>query len=95
MRTSATASSHAAAPPPAGLLALLASGAELSGSALAAELGITRAAVWKQIEQLRARGLPIRAEPGRGYRLDAPIELLDAARIRAEIPPELRARRNA
>ncbi len=92
MRTSATASSHAAAPPPAGLLALLASGAELSGSALAAELGITRAAVWKQIEQLRARGLPIRAEPGRGYRLDAPIELLDAARIRAEIPPELRAR---
>jgi BirA family biotin operon repressor/biotin-[acetyl-CoA-carboxylase] ligase len=74
------------------LLALLASGAELSGSAVAAELGITRAAVWKQIEQLRARGLPIRAEPGRGYRLDAPIELLDAARIRAEIPRELRAR---
>jgi len=77
---------------PAGLLALLASGAELSGSAVAAELGITRAAVWKQIEQLRAHGLPIRAEAGRGYRLDAPIELLDPARIEAVISPEMRAR---
>lgn len=89
-RAAAIASSHAAAP--AGLLALLAGGAELSGSAVAAKLGITRAAVWKQIEQLRARGLPIRAEPGRGYRLEAPIELLDAARISAEIAPDLRAR---
>lgn len=76
---------------PADLLALLVDGAELSGSAAAAELGITRAAVWKQIEQLRARGLPIRAEAGRGYRLDAPIEMLDVARIEAAIPSNLRA----
>ena len=75
-----------------GLLALLANGAELSGSAAAAELGVTRAAVWKQIEQLRAHGLPIRAEAGRGYRLDAPIELLDRARIESAIPPHLHAR---
>lgn len=75
-----------------GLLALLANGAELSGSAAATELGITRAAVWKQIEQLRARGLPIRAEAGRGYRLEAPIELLDRARIESSIPQTLRAR---
>lgn len=80
------------APAPRGLLALLASGAEVSGSAAAAELGITRAAVWKQIEQLRARGLSIHAEAGRGYRLDAPVELLDASRIDAAISPELRAR---
>ncbi len=75
-----------------GLLALLANGAELSGSAAAAELGVTRAAVWKQIEQLRAHGLPIRAEAGRGYRLDAPIELLDHTRIESAIPPHLHAR---
>lgn len=74
-----------------GLLALLANGAELSGSAAAAELGVTRAAVWKQIEQLRAHGLPIRAEAGRGYRLEAPIELLDRARIESAIPQTLRA----
>jgi BirA family biotin operon repressor/biotin-[acetyl-CoA-carboxylase] ligase len=77
---------------PSGLLGLLASGAELSGSAAAAKLGITRAAVWKQIEQLRAHGLPIRAEAGRGYRLDAPIELLDLAQIESAIPSNLRAR---
>ena len=77
---------------PASLLALLANGAELSGSAVAAELGITRAAVWKQIEQLRAHGLPIRAEAGHGYRLDAPIELLEATRIEAAISGEIRAR---
>lgn len=75
-----------------GLLALLANGAELSGSAAAAELGVTRAAVWKQIEQLRAHGLPIRAEAGRGYRLEGPIELLDRARIESAIPQHLRAR---
>jgi BirA family biotin operon repressor/biotin-[acetyl-CoA-carboxylase] ligase len=74
------------------LLALLASGAELSGSAAAAELGVTRAAVWKQVEQLRRHGLPIRAEAGRGYRLDAPIELLDRASIESSIPESLRTR---
>jgi len=63
------------------LLALLAGGGEVSGADIAVSLGITRAAVWKQIEQLRARGLAVHAEAGRGYRLDAPIELLDASRI--------------
>ena len=79
---------HATAPPD--LLALLAGGGEVSGAEIAASLGITRAAVWKQIEQLRARGLAVHAEAGRGYRLDAPIELLDATRIAAAIAPEER-----
>lgn len=77
--------------PAAGVLALLAAGEEWSGSALAATLGITRAAVWKQIEQLRARGLMVHAVAGRGYRLDAPVELLDASRIEAAVSPEQRA----
>lgn len=71
---------------------MLASGDEWSGSALAGELGITRAAVWKQIEHLRELGLFVHAAAGRGYRLDAPIELLDAPRIEAAIAPEQRAR---
>ncbi|MGH8173840.1 MAG: HTH domain-containing protein, partial [Rhodanobacteraceae bacterium] len=78
--------------PAAVLLASLAQGEELSGSALATRLGVTRAAVWKQIEQLRALGLPIRAAAGRGYRLGAPIELLDASRIAAAVSPEQRER---
>jgi BirA family biotin operon repressor/biotin-[acetyl-CoA-carboxylase] ligase len=77
---------------PSAVAAMLAAGAEWSGSALANELGITRAAVWKQIEHLRGLGLSVRAAAGRGYRLDAPIELLDASRIEAAIAPEQRAR---
>jgi BirA family biotin operon repressor/biotin-[acetyl-CoA-carboxylase] ligase len=74
------------------LLALIATGGEVSGAEIAATLGITRAAVWKQVEQLRARGLAVQAEAGRGYRLDAPIELLDAARIAAAMAPHERTR---
>jgi BirA family biotin operon repressor/biotin-[acetyl-CoA-carboxylase] ligase len=73
------------------LVATLASGAESSGSSLAATLGVTRAAVWKQIEQLRALGLGVQAVPGRGYRLDAPIELLDAQVIETAIAREQRS----
>jgi BirA family transcriptional regulator, biotin operon repressor / biotin---[acetyl-CoA-carboxylase] ligase len=77
---------------PPNLLALLAGGSEVSGAEIATALGITRAAVWKQIEQLRARGLAVHAEAGRGYRLAGPIELLDGARIAAAITPDERAR---
>jgi BirA family biotin operon repressor/biotin-[acetyl-CoA-carboxylase] ligase len=73
------------------LVATLASGTEWSGSALAATLGVTRAAIWKQIEQLRALGLPVHASAGRGYRLDAPIELLEAERVESAIAHEQRA----
>lgn len=78
-------------PAAARLLALLADGEDVSGSAIAARLGITRAAVWKRIEQLRALGLEIRAVAGVGYRLEAPIERLDAARIVEAISPDRRA----
>jgi BirA family biotin operon repressor/biotin-[acetyl-CoA-carboxylase] ligase len=73
------------------LVAMLAAGREWSGSSLAATLGVTRAAVWKQIEQLRALGLPVQAVAGRGYRLDAPIEWLDAHAIESAIAREQRA----
>jgi len=39
----------------------------LSGDLLAAELGISRAAVWKHIEALRRQGIRIKAISGRGY----------------------------
>jgi len=73
------------------LVATLASGAEWSGSSLAATHGVTRAAVWKQIEHLRELGLPVQAVAGRGYRLDAPIELLDVQAIETAIARERRA----
>jgi BirA family transcriptional regulator, biotin operon repressor / biotin---[acetyl-CoA-carboxylase] ligase len=77
---------------PAALLAELSATRAVSGSELAQSLGVTRAAVWKQIEALRALGAPIHAAAGRGYRLSWPLELLDAARIRAELEAPLRKR---
>lgn len=65
------------------LLAALASGEPVSGARLAESAGLTRAAIWKQIEALRARGLPIESRGSAGYRLPWPVELLDAERMRA------------
>ncbi len=58
-----------------------------SGDALARRFGLTRAAVWKRVEALRAAGVPIRAEAGRGYQLEQPVDLLDAAAIRSALGP--------
>ncbi len=63
------------------LLALLADGALHSGAQLAARLGVSRAAVWKLVGELRSQGIDVQSEPRRGYRLPATVELLDAARI--------------
>lgn len=79
-------------PAPRRLLAQLGAGATVSGSELAARLRVSRAAVWKQVEQLRAAGLDIEARAGSGYRLAAPLELLDAAAIRAALPAASRRR---
>lgn len=80
-----------AAAPPA-LLAELARGATVSGSVLAERLGVTRAAIWKQVERLRENGLAVSAQSGGGYRLDAPLDLLDATQIRAALDAGERAR---
>ena len=71
--------------PERGLLERLARG-PVSGSVLAHELGLTRAAVWKRIDGLRDAGIEIAADPGHGYRLAQSLELLDAASIRAQLP---------
>jgi BirA family biotin operon repressor/biotin-[acetyl-CoA-carboxylase] ligase len=74
------------------LLSELSAQRVVSGSALAQRLGVTRAAVWKQIEALRALGAPIEAAAGRGYRLAWQLEGLDAATIRKQLDPVLRKR---
>jgi BirA family biotin operon repressor/biotin-[acetyl-CoA-carboxylase] ligase len=61
----------------------LADGRFHSGTAIAADLGLSRAAVWKRVRQLADAGLEVHRVPGRGYRLAAPLDLLDAAAIRA------------
>ena len=68
------------------LLRLLADGERHSGEELATALSISRAAVWKQLQQLGDWSIAFEARPGRGYRLAAPLDLLDATRIDALLP---------
>ena len=70
----------------------LADGRFHSGEGLAAELGVTRAAVWKQLKRLTERtGLRVHAVRGRGYRLAEALELLDEQRLRAALPGDVAA----
>lgn len=70
------------------LLQRLADGRFHSGQVLAAELGLTRGAVWKRLRGLsRGLGVEIQAVRGRGYRLAQPLELLDAERILSQMSP--------
>jgi BirA family biotin operon repressor/biotin-[acetyl-CoA-carboxylase] ligase len=68
-------------------LELLADGHWHSGVALGAALGLSRAAIWKQVRTLRTLGLVVMAERHRGYRLEQPLELLSAAAIRSGLLP--------
>ena len=60
---------------------LLSDGAFHSGTDLGKKLGITRAAVCKNIRRLTRSGLDVHRVTGRGYKLDAPLTLLDRSRI--------------
>ena len=65
------------------LEALLSSdGESLSGSVLASRLGVSRAAVWKAIDQLREEGYVIEAGTNRGYRLISENDRLSVPAIR-------------
>lgn len=52
---------------------------------LAAQLGSSPAAVKRQLEDLRGLGVEIEASSGPGYRLAAPLELLDRSSILASL----------
>ncbi len=67
------------------LLPLLASGEFRSGQDLANALGVSRTAVWKQLNKLEELGLAIESVKGRGYRIPGGIELLREARVRSSL----------
>lgn len=52
-------------------------GRYLSGTAISGTLGISRAAVWKQVNALRKDGYRISAKPRLGYRLEKEPDRLD------------------
>ena len=74
------------------LLPLLADGEFRSGQELAGQLGISRTAVWKQLQKLQQLGLPLETSKSRGYRIPGGIELLDAAAVLSGLSAASRAR---
>jgi BirA family biotin operon repressor/biotin-[acetyl-CoA-carboxylase] ligase len=57
----------------------------ISGTKLAAKVGLSRVAVWHHMEKLRAQGFDFEARRARGYRLTARPALLHAALIDGQV----------
>ena len=69
------------------LLRLLADGRFHSGEELGNLLGISRSAVWKQLQQLQAEsGVRLYKLRGKGYRLEQPLSLLSEERLAKQLP---------
>ena len=71
------------------LLGLLADGDFHSGTVLAEQLKVSRAAVWKQLQSFIALGIEVNAIRGKGYRLESPLSLLDAGLINTHLSASL------
>ena len=71
------------------LLRALADGEFHSGEELGALFGVSRAAVWKQLQKLEGLGLQVESVKGRGYRLSAALDLLDVQAITRALPVQL------
>ncbi|MDR2871116.1 MAG: bifunctional biotin--[acetyl-CoA-carboxylase] ligase/biotin operon repressor BirA [Xanthomonadaceae bacterium] len=63
----------------------------LSGDALARIAGVTRAAIWKRIQGLRAAGIEIEGRAGDGYRLMQTLDWLETEQILKEMPAAARS----
>lgn len=71
------------------LLTILADGGFHSGEELGTQLGVTRAAVWKQLKKLEALNIPLSSVKGKGYRLSDAIQLFDQDTIEEKIEGRL------
>ena len=74
------------------LLDCLMDGQIHSGQSLGEALGVSRAAVWKQVQQLEQLGLSLKKHKGQGYQLPVGIELLNESRIREQLAASLSAK---
>ena len=73
------------------LIKHLSGGQFVSGKALGDALGISRAAVWKQLQQLQPYGLDVESVKGLGYRIAGGLDLLDSQVVVNELSPQSRA----
>ena len=70
------------------VLQLLADGNIHSGEEIGEALGVSRTAVWKQLQKLQELGLSLSSVKGRGYQLPGGLELLEKEAILSALPTE-------
>lgn len=75
-------------PTPLLLIELLADGNIHSGEQLGESLGMTRAGINKHIQTLRSWGIDVQTVAGKGYQLDAPMNLLNVDSVNKNIKGE-------
>lgn len=63
------------------ILRLLADGKFHSGEVIAQRLNVTRTTVWQALQHAASIGVLVHSVPGRGYKLPAPLTLLDELAI--------------
>lgn len=72
------------------LIEMLSDGQVHSGESLAAKLGVSRTAIWKQIRRAMEEGADIVTIRGRGYQLVSKVDLLDQASILSDLSADRR-----
>lgn len=73
------------------LLPMLADGEFRSGQDLADALGVSRTAVWKQLNKLGELGVTVESVKGKGYRIPGGLELLNQETVLQALQPQARA----
>jgi birA, biotin-[acetyl-CoA-carboxylase] ligase region len=74
------------------LLHRLSDGEFHSGEVLGEVAGVSRAAVWKQLQQLQELGVGVVSQRGRGYVIPGGLSLLEARKISAHLQPDVSSR---
>jgi len=72
------------------ILEALADGQFQSGQSLGDALGVSRAAVWKHLQQAGRLGIDVETKAGQGYRIAGGLDLLDSDRITLELDEGVR-----
>jgi len=67
------------------ILLQLSDGTSHTGTVLAGQLSITRAAIWKHVKALQAEGVQIESNAANGYQIPGGLQLLDTAEIQSEL----------
>lgn len=70
------------------ILSLLSRGTESSGEAIADLLGISRAAVWKHVSELRSLGYEVKSSPGKGYVLASTPDIPYEVEVHRHLAPQ-------